>query len=39
MTSRAGMTTRLEFTEEMRGYIGFGQTGFRECTLIGSAGS
>ena len=28
--SRAGTTTRLEFTEEMRGYVGFGRTGFRE---------
>lgn len=37
MTSRAGTTTRPEFTEEMRGYIGVGQTGFREGTLIDSA--
>ena len=33
MTTRAGTTTRLEFTEDMRGYIGFGRKGFREGTL------
>jgi cholesterol oxidase len=33
--SPAGTTTRLEFTEEMRGYVGFGRTGFREGAVEG----
>jgi cholesterol oxidase len=32
---RAGTTTRLEFTEDMRGYVGFGRTGFREGAVEG----